>query len=224
MPASSAYARAAGSASAATVRPARMSRCAVGARYCGSCCESGTARCNSGSRSGLRNGDRSMSPSPMAAWSGMHAARRSSASGDVTGRAPTERTRVIWVILAALGVPLWLCAAGILTFVLRNRSLRKRRGDVPVRLREDPQKRWRRGHAVWAHDVLSFRASPAAWNESLLWTTDARIREATPEERKHLHRLGDNPLIATFTLFDGGTVEAAVAAGSRAGVAGPYAS
>lgn len=137
------------------------------------------------------------------------------------GEAQPEHRCVIWVILAALGVPLWLCAVGILTFFLRNRSLRKRRGDVPVRLRSEPKKRWRRGHAVWAHDVFSFRASPAAWNESLLWTTGADIREATPEERKRLHRLGDNPVIATFTLFDGGTVEAAAAAGFRAAVAGP---
>jgi sulfatase modifying factor 1 len=35
---------------------------------------------------------------------------------------------VIWVILAILGVPLWLIAAGIVVLVLRNRSLRHRPG------------------------------------------------------------------------------------------------
>jgi hypothetical protein len=69
---------------------------------------------------------------------------------------------MIWVILAAIGVPLWLCAAAILTLVLRDRSLRKCGGDIPVRLRTAPEKRWRRGHALWVHDVLSFRASPPA--------------------------------------------------------------
>ena len=40
---------------------------------------------------------------------------------------------MIWVILAVLGVPLWLCALAIIAVVLRNRSLRKRAGDVPAR-------------------------------------------------------------------------------------------
>jgi len=31
---------------------------------------------------------------------------------------------VIWAILALLGVPLWLCALGILTVVVQNRKLR----------------------------------------------------------------------------------------------------
>ena len=30
---------------------------------------------------------------------------------------------MIWAILALLGVPLWLCALGILSLVLRNRQL-----------------------------------------------------------------------------------------------------
>ena len=37
---------------------------------------------------------------------------------------------MIWAILALLGVPLWLCAAGITIIVFRNRSLRKRYGDI----------------------------------------------------------------------------------------------
>jgi len=41
---------------------------------------------------------------------------------------------MIWAILALLGVPLWLCAAGILVVVLNNRRLRNRHGDIPVRV------------------------------------------------------------------------------------------
>ena len=33
---------------------------------------------------------------------------------------------MIWAILAMLGIPLWLCAIGILTVVFQNRRLRKR--------------------------------------------------------------------------------------------------
>ncbi len=52
---------------------------------------------------------------------------------------------VIWAILAAVGVPLWLCAAGILTLVARNRTLRKRPDNIPVRILRPGQKRWRAG-------------------------------------------------------------------------------
>ena len=63
---------------------------------------------------------------------------------------------VIWAILAAVGVPLWLCAAGILTLVARNRTLRKRPDNIPVRILRPGQKRWRPGHGIWVHDVFLF--------------------------------------------------------------------
>jgi hypothetical protein len=46
---------------------------------------------------------------------------------------------VIWAILAMLGVPLWLCAIAILVLVFRNRGLRKRALNIPMRLRLDPR-------------------------------------------------------------------------------------
>ena len=74
---------------------------------------------------------------------------------------------MIWALLVLLGVPLWLCALGILAMVLRNRSLRKRYGDIPARVRHPGKKRWTRGHAIWVADVFAWRGSPAAWNEEL---------------------------------------------------------
>jgi hypothetical protein len=41
---------------------------------------------------------------------------------------------MIWALLALVGVPLWLCALGILALVYRNRGLRKRHGDITVRV------------------------------------------------------------------------------------------
>ena len=44
--------------------------------------------------------------------------------------------------------------------VLRNRSLRKRHGDIAGTAPRRPGKsRWTRGHAVWVSDVLAFRAA-----------------------------------------------------------------
>ena len=114
---------------------------------------------------------------------------------------------MIWAILALLGVPLWLCAIGILALFFRNRGLRKRAADIPMRLRLDAKGRWHRGHGLWAHDVLGFRGSPAAWNEALLWAASGTRRELTSEEAHKFRRL-DQPVAATFIAIDGSGFEA----------------
>ena len=134
--------------------------------------------------------------------------------GDVTGTVSdflqTRGDIVIWIILAALGVPLWLCAIGIFALVFRNRSLRKRAADIPMRLRVDAKGRWHRGHGLWVHDVLGFRGSPAAWNEALLWAVSGTTRELASEEAHKFRRL-DQPVAVTFTAADGPGFEAVTA-------------
>jgi hypothetical protein len=114
---------------------------------------------------------------------------------------------MIWAILVLLGVPLWLCAIGILVLILRNRGLRKRAADIPLRLRVDAKARWHRGHGMWVHDVLGFRGSPAAWNEALLWATSGTARELTSEEAHKFRRL-HQPVAATFTVAEGAAFDA----------------
>lgn len=126
------------------------------------------------------------------------------------------------VILAALGVPLWLCALVLVTLVLRNRALRKRPGNVPVRVRPSNKKRWSPGHGVWIHDVFAFRGLPAAWKEGLVWAADASLRETTAQERKKLHRIGDEPVVVTLTLREGGTIELATRAEHTHDLLGPF--
>src|SRR5512132_4168566 len=86
----------------------------------------------------------------------------------VCRRARGEGDDMIWAILALLGVPLWLCAIGIFALVFRNRTLRRRHGNLPVRVRRPGKTRWTRGHAIWISDVFAWRGSPAAWSEDLL--------------------------------------------------------
>ena len=128
---------------------------------------------------------------------------------------------MIWAILAALGVPLWLCAMGILALVFRDRSLRKRFGDVPVRVMPPGKKRWVRGHAIWVSDVFAWRGSPAAWDEDL-WQVSC-IEERAPTDREHgkLRRL-DDPLVASMTVDDGKTLLVATRANHRDGLLGPF--
>ncbi len=129
---------------------------------------------------------------------------------------------MIWAILAALGVPLWLCAMGILTLLLRNRALRKRPGNVPVRVRQPGKKRWSPGHGVWVHDVFAFRGLPAAWKEALVWAAGATVRMPTDEERKKLHRIGAEPVVATLTLVEGQTIEFAARSEHENDLLGPF--
>ena len=130
---------------------------------------------------------------------------------------------MIWIVLAAVGVPLWLCAIAIFVLVKRNSWLRNRPGNVPVRIRPRGKKRWLPGHGVWVHDVFAFRGSPAAWKEALLWVTGVTARPATEEERKKLRRIGGEPVGATFALAGGGEIELAARAEDRARLLGPFA-
>ena len=133
---------------------------------------------------------------------------------------------MIWAILALIGVPLWLCAIGILTLVMRNRELRKRPGNVPVRVRPAGKTRWMPAHALWVSDVLAYRGSPAAWKEGLFRVTAASERPADAEERKHLRRIGGDPVIATLTVDDGETtrrIDVAARASDALTLLGPYA-
>jgi hypothetical protein len=129
---------------------------------------------------------------------------------------------MIWAILAALGVPLWICALGVLMLIGQNRKLRKRHGDIAVRVRRSGKKRWIRGHAIWVSDVFAWRGSPAAWNEDLLEVSGATLRAGDPEELKKLHRLGDDPTIATLVLAKGETVDVAAAREQSSALLGPF--
>jgi hypothetical protein len=131
---------------------------------------------------------------------------------------------MIWIILAALGVPIWLCALAVLSLVIRNRGLRKRAGDVPVRRRTPGRTRWTRGHGIWVHDVFAFRGSPAMWSETLTWVTEASTRRvAGAEEAKKLRRLGEHPAIVVMKADDGSTVELAAPEGRALDLLGPFA-
>ena len=129
---------------------------------------------------------------------------------------------MIWAILALLGVPLWLCALGILTVVVQNRQLRKRHGDIPVRVHRPGKKRWARSHAIWVSDVFAWRGSPAAWREDLVQVTHATLRAADAGEQKKLHRLGEDPAVATLTLAGGETLKVASRSEQGTALLGPF--
>lgn len=129
---------------------------------------------------------------------------------------------MVWAILVLLGVPLWLCAAGITITLVRNRSLRKRHGDIPVRVKRSGKTRWTRAHAVWISDVFAWRGSPAAWSEDIVQVTGVTIRKPADDERHRLRRLGDGARIATLSNTDGEPLEVAIGPGQQNALAGPF--
>lgn len=129
---------------------------------------------------------------------------------------------MIWIILGLLGVPLWLCALGILALILGNRKLRKRPGNIPVRVQLPGKTRWRRGNAIWVSDVFAFRTSPASWTEALVQVTCAAARPASTEERSKLRRLADDPAIASLEVVGGASLEVAVKPENHAALLGPF--
>lgn len=104
----------------------------------------------------------------------------------------------------------------------RNRSLRKRHGDIPVRVKRPGKTRWTRGHAVWVSDVFAWRGSPAAWSEDVVQVTGVRLRSPNKEERHKLRRLGDCVQIATLSTLDGEPLEVATWPEERTALVGPF--
>ena len=130
---------------------------------------------------------------------------------------------MIWAVLAALGIPLWFCGLAFLAMLFENRKLRNRYGNVPVRVRREGKKRWKRGNAIWVSDVFVCRGSPGVWNEGLVHVSGLTFRSPDADERKQLRRLDGEPAIATLAVPDSDAIEVATAAEYRAALAGPFA-
>jgi hypothetical protein len=129
---------------------------------------------------------------------------------------------MIWAILVFVGVPLWLCALGILTVVVRSHRLRSRHGNIPVRVLRPGHTRWVRAQAVWVSDVFAWRGSPAAWSEDLVQVVDLHGRPANSAEIKKLHRLGEEPAVVELSSAEGETFTVATAGTDQVALLGPF--
>ena len=129
---------------------------------------------------------------------------------------------MIWAILAFLGVPLWLIALALLGLYFRNRTLRKRPGNIPVRVLRQGKRRWIRGHGVWISDVFAWRGSPAAWREDLAQVRSVYVHVPDAEQRKKLRRLGADAVVASLSLADGSSLDVATKGEHRAALPGPF--
>ena len=131
---------------------------------------------------------------------------------------------MIWVILATVGVVLWLCVLGITASLVRNRALRARAGNVPVFVLRPGKKRWVRGNGVWMHDVFAFRGRPATWKEELTWVSEVSMRAPTVHESAGWRWLRDDPVVAMLKPAEAsdGTIEVAARGEHRYLLTGPF--
>ena len=129
---------------------------------------------------------------------------------------------MVTAVLVVLGVPLWIIAMVLLVVVVRDRKLRNIRGSIPVRVLRSGKKRWTKGHGVWFSDVFAWRGSPAAWKEDLGQVSNVSLRPADEQEQKKLHRMSDEPVVASLAFADGETLEVAVKPEHRSALIGPF--
>jgi hypothetical protein len=136
---------------------------------------------------------------------------------------------VIWIILAALGIPIWLVLGGLVATLLSRRSFKRRPGVFPVKLRvvtgeaAKLKASWPRrpGYARWVHDVLLVQHGGALRQTEAL-AVARMMGPISPADPDDIRALGDAPLVMSLELDGGATIELAAPADARATMVGPF--
>ena len=136
---------------------------------------------------------------------------------------------MLWILMAILGVPIWLVVGG-LTATLLNRRRFKRSPDVfPMKLRlvsgdfKYAKEKWPRptNYGRWVHDVLLMNKGLG-----LVPTIAIGVKDLTESEQKAdteaVKGLGENPVIFLLELDDGAHVQFAVPAEAIELARGPF--
>src|SRR3954471_20620014 len=103
---------------------------------------------------------------------------------------------MIWIMLAALGVPVWLIVGALTAGLLSRRAFKRSPGVFPAKLRvisgafPGIGPGWRRmpAYAQWVHDVLIVQQGNALVRNRALPVASAtgRITSANPDDLKKL--------------------------------------
>ena len=137
---------------------------------------------------------------------------------------------MVWILLAALGVPLLLCVGVLAAGLWCRRAFRRTAGVFPAKVRVAAGQvagftaSWprTRGHARWVHDVvLVHRGFPLLRTQALLVASvEGPLVSRMPYE---VTDLGPLPVVLTLTLDSGATVDLAARIEDSEAVVGPYA-
>jgi hypothetical protein len=132
---------------------------------------------------------------------------------------------VIWIVLAALGVPIWLVVGALLAGMWSRKRFQRAQGVFPCKVRAgsetDASEKWPRAtaYARWVHDVLIVHAGLALVRNRALPVAgvDGPIVPAPDVKLK-----GGSPASLRLRLDDGAIVEVAAPAASTGVLAGPF--
>ena len=130
---------------------------------------------------------------------------------------------MVWALLAVLGVTIGICVLGISTLVLRVQRLQKRPRNIPLRALPARKKRWTSGNGIWVTNVFIWEGSLASWLGDMDEVVAATPRAPDRGERKKLHKLGDDPAVASLRFAGGGAVLVAARREDAAALMGPFA-
>jgi hypothetical protein len=120
---------------------------------------------------------------------------------------------MIWILLAALGIPLWMVLGALAASLLSRRSFKRRPGVFPAKLRvvthdATTATTWprRMAYAQWVHDVLLVQKGIA-----LLRTEALPVASTGPSTKltDEIRGLGGAPMVMTLVLDDSSSVELA---------------
>jgi len=136
---------------------------------------------------------------------------------------------VIWIILAALGIPIWFVLGALGASLLSRRSFKRRDGVFPVKLRvvsgevATLKNSWPRrpGYARWVHDVLLVQHGLALRQTEALAVAGV-TRTGSERGADDIHGLGDTPLVVALELDGGASVELAASSDDRGTMVGPF--
>lgn len=133
------------------------------------------------------------------------------------------------VIMAFLGVPLWLIVGLLLLAIINRRRFKKMEGVFTFKARTESGKvdgikekyPWKSSYACWVHDVLLFHKGIALIRTIPLGVTEmsAPPESAADEEVK---RMGDNPVLLRFLMDDGAVVRLVVKDSDASIAEGPF--
>jgi hypothetical protein len=128
---------------------------------------------------------------------------------------------MIWIILAALGVPIWLVVGMLGAALWSRRKFRAIPGVFPCKVKRADDERWPRTttYALWVHDVLLIHGGPALVKTVPIGVTGIE-RGRTPAPDVKLK--GGNPVSISFRSDDASVFEVAVPSGFAATLAGPF--
>ena len=136
---------------------------------------------------------------------------------------------MIWILLAALGIPLWMVVGLLLGTVLSRRAMKRTPGVFPAKLRAGPEgvdpadRKWprRTSYAVWVHDVLVVHGGIALVRTHALPVAGV-IGPCSPLQPGQVRGLGEHPLMTTIVLDDGAEMQLAAPDQARDAMVGPF--